>query len=68
MADDQVYPVSKDWAKRAWVNDARYQEIVGVNMPGRWVSAGVRVGLPRSSRPSTPREDRFIIAPADDDW
>ncbi|MEN3974876.1 acetate--CoA ligase [Emcibacter sp. SYSU 3D8] len=27
MADDHVYPVSKDWAKRAWVNDARYQEM-----------------------------------------
>ncbi len=39
--------------------DERYQEIVGVDMPGRWISAGVRVGLPRSSRPSTRREDRL---------
>ncbi len=27
MADDQVYPVSKEWAKRAWVDDSRYQEM-----------------------------------------
>jgi iron complex outermembrane receptor protein len=33
--------------------DERYQEIVGVAMPNRWVSAGVKVGvpLPRRSNP-----------------
>ncbi|MEL6747865.1 MAG: acetate--CoA ligase, partial [Pseudomonadota bacterium] len=25
MADEQIYPVTQDWASRAWINDASYQ-------------------------------------------
>jgi acetyl-CoA synthetase len=27
MSNDKVYPVPADWAKRAWVDDARYREL-----------------------------------------
>ena len=46
MADDQVYPVSKEWAKRAWADDSRYQEMykLSVSDPeGFWGEHGKRL-------------------------
>ena len=46
MADDQVYPVSKEWAKRAWVDDSRYQEMYqrSISDPdGFWGEHGKRL-------------------------
>ncbi len=46
MADDQVYPVSKEWAKRAWVDDSRYHEMYrrSVSDPeGFWGEHGKRL-------------------------
>ena len=46
MADDQVYPVSKEWAKRAWVDDSRHHEMYrrSVSDPeGFWGEHGKRL-------------------------
>ena len=46
MAEDQVFPVSKEWAKRAWADDARYQDMYkrSISDPeGFWGEHGKRL-------------------------
>ena len=46
MSEDQVFPVSDDWAQRAWADSAKYQEMYdrSVEDPdGFWADHGKRV-------------------------
>jgi acetyl-CoA synthetase len=46
MADDQVFPVAKEWARRAWVDDARYADMYkrSISDPdGFWGEQGKRL-------------------------
>ena len=46
MSEDQVFPVSDDWAQRAWADSAKYQEMYdrSVEVPdGFWADHGKRV-------------------------
>ena len=46
MSEDQVFPVSDDWAQRAWADSAKYQEMYdrSVQDPdGFWADHGKRV-------------------------
>jgi acetyl-CoA synthetase len=46
MTDDKLFPVSDEWAKRAWINQAKYQEMYrrSVEDPeGFWGEHGKRI-------------------------
>ena len=46
MSEDQVFPVSDDWAQRAWADSAKYQEMYDRSVEdsdGFWADHGKRV-------------------------
>src|SRR3546814_6668257 len=46
MAENELFPVSQDWAKRAWVDSAKYQAMYTRSMQdpeGFWGEHGKRV-------------------------
>src|SRR3546814_13158596 len=53
MAENELFPVSQDWAKRAWVDSAKYQAMYTRSMQdpeGIWGEHGKRVEWTKPKR------------------